>query len=636
MPIISQIGRKALKTRALIGTIYGVLLLGSLTMIYPFMLMVAGSTKSPVDTPDARVIPPFLVNDTALYRKYVESLFNEELGTMCQTYESRTPTFRDLPCPSEPNRKLVAEWAAFLDEVPLPTTCFFTADSYSQTGVLPFQLRRFKAQLSKASGKSLDRLNREMQTEFTSWNRLYVRPNSYLQRSQRFLNTPFQERFGEFKRGTRKQDRYYFSVEGFFKREYLRTQYSDDIGQYNQAHHTAYEGYEGIPLDRTWPDAPGRTPEERDDWETFVRTVLNLLWVRVDDSATTSYQRFLMAKYGTLEALNKSHGESFASIEAVRLPHQCPESGLAASDWEAFLQGWHDPETGAVHRMPIESISIYSVDFLFRDYLAQKWGAIAKLNEACGTEFLSFNAVLPPQQDWHYLDFLARRGKLKWEFATRNLVTVSHYVLLHGRAIYNTVVYCVLAIVCALLFNPVAAYALSRYKPRSTYKILLFLMLVMAFPPMVTQIPAFLMLREFHLLNTFWALVLPGVAHGYSIFLLKGFFDSLPKELYESAELDGAGEVRIFWQFTMALSKPILAVIALQAFNVAYGNFMMALLICQDEKMWTLMPWIYQLQMHSGEGIIYASILIAAIPTFILFVFCQNIIMRGIVVPSEK
>ncbi len=52
--------------------------------------------------------------------------------------------------------------------------------------------------------------------------------------------------------------------------------------------------------------------------------------------------------------------------------------------------------------------------------------------------------------------------------------------------------------------------------------------------------------------------------------------------------------------------------------------------------MWTLMPWIYQLQMHSGEGIIYASILIAAIPTFILFVFCQNIIMRGIVVPVEK
>ncbi|MBT3193169.1 MAG: ABC transporter permease subunit [Verrucomicrobia bacterium] len=636
MPIISQIGRKALKTRALIGTIYGVLLLGSLTMVYPFMLMVAGSTKSPVDTPDARVIPPFLVNETELYRKYVESLFNEELGAMCQVYESRTPTFRDLPCPSSPNRKLVAEWAAFLNEVTLPKSSFFTADTYSKTGALPLQLRRFKAELGKASGSSLDQFNRDMHTEFTSWNRIYVRANSYLQRSQRFLTTPFQKRFSEFKQGTRQQDRYYVSVEGFFKREYLRTQYSDDIERYNQVHSTAYEGYGRIHLDRICPDAPGRTQEERDDWETFVRTVLNLLWVRVDDHATVPYQHFLKAKYGTLDALNQSHDVSLDSLNEVRLPQKSPESGLAASDWEAFLQGWHDPVTGTAHRMPVESLSIYSVEFTFRDYLAKKWGDISKLNEGCGTTYTSFSAVLPPQQDWHYLDFLTRRGKLRWEFATRNLVTVSEYVLLHGRAIYNTTVYCLLAIVCALVFNPVAAYALSRYKPRSTYKILLFLMMVMAFPPMVTQIPVFLMLRELHLLNTFWALVLPGVANGYSIFLLKGFFDSLPKELYESAELDGAGEIRIFWQFTMALSKPILAVIALQAFNVAYGNFMMALLICQDEKMWTLMPWIYQLQMHSGEGIIYASILIAAIPTFILFVFCQNIIMRGIVVPTEK
>jgi multiple sugar transport system permease protein len=86
----------------------------------------------------------------------------------------------------------------------------------------------------------------------------------------------------------------------------------------------------------------------------------------------------------------------------------------------------------------------------------------------------------------------------------------------------------------------------------------------------------------------------------------------------------------------MNLSKPILAVIALNAFTLAYSNFMFALLLCQDEKMWTLMVWIYQLQQMSGTGVVYASLIIAAIPTFIIFVFCQNIIMRGIVVPTEK
>jgi len=86
----------------------------------------------------------------------------------------------------------------------------------------------------------------------------------------------------------------------------------------------------------------------------------------------------------------------------------------------------------------------------------------------------------------------------------------------------------------------------------------------------------------------------------------------------------------------MSLSKPILAVIALAAFTGAYSNFMMALLICQDEKMWTLMPWLYQLQMRSGPGVVFASLIIAAIPTFLVFALCQNIIMRGIVVPVEK
>ena len=200
----------------------------------------------------------------------------------------------------------------------------------------------------------------------------------------------------------------------------------------------------------------------------------------------------------------------------------------------------------------------------------------------------------------------------------------------------NTVIYCTLAIVLALTINPLAAYAMSRYKMPSTYKILLFCLCTMAFPPMVTAIPNFLMLRRLGLLNTFAALVLPGMANGYAIFLLKGFFDSQPRELYESAQLDGASEWTLFWQIAMSLSKPILAVIALQAFTMAYSNFMFAFVVCQDEKMWTLMVWLYQLQQRSGQAVMYASLIIAAIPTFLIFLFCQNIIMRGIVVPSEK
>lgn len=63
---------------------------------------------------------------------------------------------------------------------------------------------------------------------------------------------------------------------------------------------------------------------------------------------------------------------------------------------------------------------------------------------------------------------------------------------------------------------------------------------------------------------------------------------------------------------------------------------MFALLLCQDEKMWTLMVWLYELQQRSGPAVMYASLIIAALPTFVVFVFCQKLILRGIVVPVEK
>ena len=114
----------------------------------------------------------------------------------------------------------------------------------------------------------------------------------------------------------------------------------------------------------------------------------------------------------------------------------------------------------------------------------------------------------------------------------------------------------------------------------------------MAFPPMVLMIPNFILMKELGMLNTYWALIIPSMANGYYIFLMKGFFDSLPKELYEAAMLDGATEMQIFFKVTLPLVKPIMAVKALGAFTMAYGGFMWAFIICQDPRMWTIMVYI--------------------------------------------
>lgn len=631
MPLISPIGRRHWKTRLLIGGMYLLLLAGAVTMVYPFLLMLSGSSKSSVDTGAHSVVPAFLHSEEALYQKHIEGLFNESLNQMRWVYEQDVPTFGHLALPGTNLASgLVEQWREFLQTEALPVAMYNTGymAAPQSRGTIPAGLRAFKHQMERHYGHDIARLNREMGTTFPGWNAFFVLPKNGLERRVKTGSRPFDVALDRYARQQPVERRVCFNVEGFYKNGYLKNQYNSDIAAYNRAHGTAYSGWQDIHLERCLTDSDRYSQLERDDWERFVRGILNLVWIRADGAAAPGYRRYLQAKYGDISTFNARSGTAFAGFEQVPFPEQAPEAGVARSDWEAYLQGWHDPASGEMLILPVEAITLDTVEFRFRHWLTRE-----------GTGFSAgapLRAILPPQQAFHYQAFKANTGALRLEFLTRNFRTVTDYVVRHGRAVVNTLIYCGLSVLCALIFNPLAAYALSRYRPASTYKILLFLMLTMAFPPMVTQIPVFLMLREFHLLNTFAALVLPGLVNGYTIFLLKGFFDSLPRELYESAQLDGAGEFRLFWQITMWLSTPILAVTALGAFTTAYANFMMALLLCQDERMWTIMPWLYQLQAGSGQGVVLASLIIASIPTMLVFIFCQKIIMRGIVVPVEK
>ena len=638
MPIISRIGRRNWAVRLLLESIFVLLAIGAVSMIYPFLLMIAGSTKSAVDAAETRIIPSFLVDDDALYRKYAEGLFNESLHLMQATYDSDAATFAALQRPPPAPPALLDAWEYFLRDADLPATTYTLGflRAAATRGVQPQYLRRWKDELYREHHGDIHAVNRALGTTYANWNSIDMRPGDFLARRSPVQEGELAARFNEFKARQPLADRYYFSVEGYYRNAFLRNRYGRDLAALNAAHGTHYAAWREVRLDERYPAGNAYPAAVREDWETFVRYLINLQWLEADGTALAPYRDYLLAKYNGAEGLARTYGPAYANVDDVRLPVPGIAGGLVYSDWEAFVQGWRDPLTERWHRLPLESARIRSLESMFRDDLRARHGDLASANAALGTDFADWSAIGLPQQAWHAHHFGASMRALRWEFVARNFITVWDFIVVRGRGVFNTAVYCLLSVVVALVFNPLAAYALSRYRPPSAYKVLLFLMLTMAFPPMVTQIPVFLLLRDFNMLNTFWALILPGVANGYSIFLLKGFFDSLPKELYESASIDGAGEFRIFWQITMSLSTPILAVIALNAFTAAYSNFMFALLICQDQRMWTLMPWLYQLQQGSGPGVVYASLLIAAIPTFIIFALCQNIIMRGIVVPVEK
>ena len=688
MSIISTIGRKQTKVRALFFGMYVFLVIGGATMIYPFLLMISGSTKSAMDIRYFDMYPRFLYDRDWMAAKHLEGLFNESLAKMKYAYNEQHFSYDTMENIPVGNSTRADAWERFVKETPMPNYSFCIGYLYTPSSkTIPGALRELTNRLEKKYNGDLTLANRMLMTEFISWNSITVGDISMLVRRNRPQNTPFSQEVYRLMAEAPVGLRTYFSVRGYFIRTFLRAQYSQKIKgkdgivrsgleRYNEAHGTSYADWKDVPLPRRCPaDGPAKA-----EWERFVREILCSAWIRVDATALADFQKYLKAKYpdgadgrgldvlnkryekeyssfeqvpiivcdvaaereslnkqyhGNIAEFNTAMGTHYASFEEIPLEDEPPFEGFACSDWNGFLTGYKN-EHGAFYCAPLSSLVIHSVDTRFQDWMMATYGSLEAANKAMGTQWKTPDDIQVMQKDSHltYLD--DHIGDLRMEFVTRNYKTVFQYMLFHGRGILNTIIFCGLSILVALLVNPLAAYAMSRYRMPSTYKILLFLMCTMAFPPMVTGIPNFIMLRQFNMLNTFWALILPGMANGYSIFLLKGFFDSLPQELYESAQLDGANEWTLFWQITMGLSKPILAVIALNAFMSSYAAFMYAFVICQDRKMWTMMVWLYEMQQNYGQGVVYASLVIAAIPTFLIFLFCQNIIMRGIVVPTEK
>jgi multiple sugar transport system permease protein len=362
-----------------------------------------------------------------------------------------------------------------------------------------------------------------------------------------------------------------------------------------------------------------------------------------------------------------------------------PDAG-AAGLWSLFVQ----------RDCPLEALHLVRPEDFWQPFLRQRYPSLAALNAAWGATYAAWDEVRLPWAAFKYDGFLREKDGLRGRYIRHNFATVFAFIAIHGQALRVTLIYILLSVVSALTVNPLAAYAMSRFRLKESHHILVFLLATMAFPGEVLMIPNFLLIKSFpylqiltvlaclalfflvarvlgrrlplllaatvglalvaavagwvvphtarrlgmadsiSLMNTFWALVLPGLANGYGIFLLKGFFDSLPPELYEAGLIDGASELRMFWRITLPMSKPILAVIALGAFSGAYGAFMHAFLICQDPKMWTLMVFLYEFQQMHTLPLVMASLVVAAIPTLLVFVFCQNVILRGIVIPTFK
>ena len=167
--------------------------------------------------------------------------------------------------------------------------------------------------------------------------------------------------------------------------------------------------------------------------------------------------------------------------------------------------------------------------------------------------------------------------------------------------------------------------------------LLLFFIGTMMISNQATIIPLYLMMSNFQLINTFWSIILPFSAWGWTIFLFKNFFDTLPDELFEAAKIDGASYIKVFTRLVIPLSKPVFAIAILNMFTSVYNQFMVPLMMLPGKENWPLMVRIYQAtQAAVPWNQVLVMLSVASLPLIAIFIACQKYVIQGITMTGLK
>ncbi|MGH2496437.1 MAG: carbohydrate ABC transporter permease [Ktedonobacteraceae bacterium] len=206
------------------------------------------------------------------------------------------------------------------------------------------------------------------------------------------------------------------------------------------------------------------------------------------------------------------------------------------------------------------------------------------------------------------------------------------------RWILNAFIYAAAATVLNVLFSGMAGYALSRLNFPGKEIIFVTTLAVMMIPMAVTLIPKFLVVNNMRLVNTYWALILPAMAQPFSVFIMVQFMKVLPKELEESAKIDGASTWRTFFQIILPQVQPALVAVAIITFQGAWNDFLWPLVALGSRDMYTLPVglFFYKSAHYTQYNLLLASSLFNTVPILILFFIFQRYFIEGAVSSGVK
>lgn len=207
-----------------------------------------------------------------------------------------------------------------------------------------------------------------------------------------------------------------------------------------------------------------------------------------------------------------------------------------------------------------------------------------------------------------------------------------------GTYLWNSVFITVVATILTLLFNSMAAFALSKYQFRGQKAVFLLIISTLMIPPTIILAPAFLVINALGMTNSLWGVIIPAVGTPTGVFLLRQYMLTIPDEMLEAARMDNASEWKIYWKIILPLSAPALAVLAIFSVMWRWNDFLWPLIILSKSENFTL-----QLALNSFQGelntqwhYLLAMTVITLIPISLVFAFLQKYITTGIASAGVK
>lgn len=202
----------------------------------------------------------------------------------------------------------------------------------------------------------------------------------------------------------------------------------------------------------------------------------------------------------------------------------------------------------------------------------------------------------------------------------------------------NSVLVAVISTFVALLFASMSAFALSKIRFSGSRTVYFIYMAGLMIPTEATVIPLYIIAKNLGLLNSFSGLVLPSISLPLAIVILKNFFDSIPQDLLDSANIDGCGWLRCYWNIVMPLSKTSLSALGIFIFVQNWNNFLWPFLALSSEEIFTLpvgVP-VFNSSYSANYILPMAANTLASIPIIIVYILFEKQIVKGITMSGIK